>query len=134
MNDLITLFDALSDPSRLRIVNLLLTAGELCVCEIESTLGFTQTKVSRHMRYLKERGLVRARKVGRWVFYSLPPAASTRRGTILAELKSILATMELPSADRSRLPTSIRASRSRKSGTDRNTDGPHFKKRKGIQV
>jgi ArsR family transcriptional regulator len=47
MKNLASIFKALSDESRLRIYNNLLASGELCVCDIEQTLRFTQTKVSR---------------------------------------------------------------------------------------
>ncbi len=65
------IFKTLSDESRLRIYNILLSAGELCVCDIEGTLGFTQTKVSRHLAFLRRAGLVKDRKQGLWMLYSL---------------------------------------------------------------
>ncbi len=65
------IFKTLSDESRLRIYNILLSAGELCVCDIETTLGFTQTKVSRHLAFLRRAGLVNDRKQGLWMLYSL---------------------------------------------------------------
>ncbi|HLF15228.1 MAG TPA: metalloregulator ArsR/SmtB family transcription factor [Bacteroidota bacterium] len=103
MKTLVTLFGALSDPSRLRILNLLLESGDLCVCDIERTLNFTQTKVSRHMRYLRRAGLVRARKSGRWVVYSLGRPKSAERGSVLSSLRSILITNAAARADRAAL-------------------------------
>jgi ArsR family transcriptional regulator len=73
MRTLATTFTALSDPARLRIFNLLLAGGTLCVCDLQDVLGFTQTKVSRHMRCLRRAGIVKTRKKGRWVYYSLAP-------------------------------------------------------------
>jgi ArsR family transcriptional regulator len=70
MKNLAFIFKALSDESRLRIYNILLASGELCVCDIEQTLRFTQTKVSRHLAYLKRAGLVKDRKQGLWMLYS----------------------------------------------------------------
>lgn len=64
------LFKALSDETRLRIVALL-SKRELCVCQLEWTLGLTQAKVSRHLTVLKNAGLVKDRREGLWVFYSL---------------------------------------------------------------
>ena len=49
MKELAAVFKALADEARLRILNLLFRTGELCVCDIEATTGFTQTKVSRHL-------------------------------------------------------------------------------------
>jgi ArsR family transcriptional regulator len=96
MNHLSALFKALSDDTRLRILNLLLEAGELCVCDIESTLGCTQTKISRHMGYLRRAGLTRDRKSGRWVFYSLSSAGDRR--ILLRTLRKLLA--GAPAAER----------------------------------
>lgn len=71
MHDLARVFKALSDESRLRILNLLFFSGELCVCDIESVMGFTQTKVSRHLSYLRRAGLVEDRRQGFWMLYSI---------------------------------------------------------------
>ena len=71
MEPLAKVFKALSVEPRLRIINLLMHSGELCVCDIEAVLGCTQTKVSRHLAYLKRAGLVDDRKKGLWMLYSL---------------------------------------------------------------
>ena len=64
-------FHALSDPLRIRVLELLRTQ-ELCVCELCEYLGgITQSKLSFHLKTLKEAGLVRARQDGRWIYYSL---------------------------------------------------------------
>ena len=62
-------FKALSEEPRVRILNLLLNHGELCISDIEQVLDFTQTKTSRHMTYLKYAGIVGYRKSGQWIFY-----------------------------------------------------------------
>jgi ArsR family transcriptional regulator len=69
------LFRALSDKTRLRILNLLLS-GELCVCDLVSVLGIPQPTASRHLAYLRRAGLVTGRKDGVWCYYQLAPAAS----------------------------------------------------------
>ena len=63
-------FKALADRTRLRIIGLL-TAGEICVCDIYESLGLPQPTVSRHLAYLRRTGLVEARKDGLWVHYRL---------------------------------------------------------------
>lgn len=63
-------FKALADPTRLRIV-VLLTAGELCVCDILAVLHLPQSTVSRQLAILKSAGLVADRRAGRWVHYRL---------------------------------------------------------------
>jgi ArsR family transcriptional regulator len=63
-----TLFKTLSDPTRLRLLNLL-ACGETCVCELTDTLRVVQPKVSRHLARLKRAGLVDARRDGKWMHY-----------------------------------------------------------------
>lgn len=65
-----TLFKALGDATRLRILGLLLT-GEVCVCDIHETLKITQPKASRHLAYLRRAGLVETRREGLWIHYRL---------------------------------------------------------------
>lgn len=69
MKNIVDVLKALSDETRLRIINLLYTK-ELCVCDIVETLKITQTKASRHLQYLKNAGLVEDRKHAQWVYYS----------------------------------------------------------------
>ena len=65
-----TLFKALADSTRLRILGLLLD-GEVCVCHIHESLGLPQPKISRHLAYLRRAGLVETRRDGLWVHYRL---------------------------------------------------------------
>lgn len=72
MEKYVDLYKALSDKMRLRIMRVLCQANqELCVCEIMDSLNESQYNVSRHLKILKNSGLVQERKEGRWVFYSL---------------------------------------------------------------
>jgi ArsR family transcriptional regulator len=69
-------FKALSDPSRVSIVNRLAGADAVCVCDFIGTLGLSQPTVSHHLKVLREAGLVEvARKRGTWVYYRLVPEA-----------------------------------------------------------
>lgn len=63
-------FKALSDTTRLRILGLL-TLREMCVCEVMVALDLTQPTASHHLRILENVGLVKDRKEGKWVFYSI---------------------------------------------------------------
>ena len=66
------LFATLADPSRARIVHLLAIArDELCVCDIALVLGMSVSALSHQLRFLRERGAVERRKVGRIVYYRL---------------------------------------------------------------
>lgn len=64
-------FKALGDPTRIRIVRMLAEGGEVCVCTIVEELGMGQSAVSFHMNKLKHAGLLRARREGQWIHYSL---------------------------------------------------------------
>lgn len=62
-------FKALSDESRIRILNLIYQKEEMCISDLEHILDFTQTKTSRHITYLKNSGILNVRKQDQWVFY-----------------------------------------------------------------
>ncbi len=70
------IFKAMSDPCRLKIL-LLLKEGELCVCEIMIGLDRPQSTTSHHLSILKDAGLIRERKDGRWSRYRLSEGAVT---------------------------------------------------------
>lgn len=69
--DYASLFKALCEPVRLRIVCLILERGELCVCDIVDALDLSQSVVSRHLAYLRNADLLAARRDGVWVYYQL---------------------------------------------------------------
>jgi ArsR family transcriptional regulator len=75
MKDIVNIFKALADPTRLRIV-LLLRRRELCVCELMAVLGMEQSRVSRHMRVLREAGIAEDVREGRWIIYRVPEEAN----------------------------------------------------------
>jgi ArsR family transcriptional regulator len=68
---LVQIYQCLCDETRLRILHLL-QAGELCVCHFQEILNEPQVKISKHLAYLRKRGLVEARKEANWVIYRLP--------------------------------------------------------------
>ncbi|MCX5969806.1 MAG: metalloregulator ArsR/SmtB family transcription factor [Cyanobacteria bacterium] len=68
------LLKALADPLRLRVIEAL-GRGERCVCELTDELGLAQSKLSFHLRVLKDAGLLEAREEGRWIYYRLEPTA-----------------------------------------------------------
>ena len=70
------LFHALSDETRLGIVDML-RGGEQCVCDLQTDLDAAQSRLSFHLRVLKEAGVVTDRKEGRWSYYSIVPEALT---------------------------------------------------------
>ncbi len=70
MKALVQFFRAVSEETRLRIVMLLLR-GELCVCDLMAILDEPQSKLSRHLAYLKHSGIVSSKRAGVWMHYSL---------------------------------------------------------------
>src|SRR5919202_4410782 len=69
-----TLFHALSDETRLAVLEML-RDGERCVCDLQEALDAAQSRLSFHLKVLKEAGLVTDRKEGRWSYYTLVPDA-----------------------------------------------------------
>src|SRR5689334_11492218 len=78
-------FHALSDETRLEIVRLL-SHGERCVCELQEVLGAAQSRLSFHLKILKDARLVTDRRDGRWVYYALNGATLDE----IAELSSAM--------------------------------------------
>jgi ArsR family transcriptional regulator len=77
------LFKALSDPVRLRLLNLLDQNREVCVCHLHLALDLPQPTVSRHLSYLRKTALVATRKQGLWVYYRLAkPSGRLHRALI----------------------------------------------------
>jgi ArsR family transcriptional regulator len=64
-------FQSLADPTRLRLLNLLLQTGEICVCELADALRVPQYNVSRHLQILARAGLLEDRRVGKWIYYRI---------------------------------------------------------------
>jgi ArsR family transcriptional regulator len=87
--DLVRLFAALADSTRLRLLNLM-RGREVCVCYFVEILQQSQPKVSRHLAYLRNAGIVRARRDGRWMHYSIQRPEDAAAASILdAILKSL---------------------------------------------
>jgi ArsR family transcriptional regulator, arsenate/arsenite/antimonite-responsive transcriptional repressor len=69
--ELVKIYECFCDRTRLRMLNLL-ARGPLCVCHFQEILGEPQVKISKHLAYLKTRGLVEARREANWMIYHLP--------------------------------------------------------------
>lgn len=67
------LFKCLADDTRTKITLLIVSQGELCVCELTAALDLNQPKISRHLALLRSAGLLMDRRQGQWVYYSLHP-------------------------------------------------------------
>jgi ArsR family transcriptional regulator len=83
------LFKALGDPARVRIVNLLATAGEpVCACDLYGPLGLSQPTVSHHLKRLTEAGLLEREQRGKWAYFSLQRDAVEKLAAV-ADLKGV---------------------------------------------
>jgi len=78
---------ALSDETRLQLLELL-TDGEQCVCDLTDALKSSQSRLSFHLKTLKEAGLLQDRREGRWVYYSLEPVALEELRELLQSIKA----------------------------------------------
>ena len=85
MEDLIKATKALSDETRLRILNVLLER-ECCVCEMMQALDISQSRASRNLGLLQDAGFLKARRDGVWIVYSIDWQTANRYATSLAKL------------------------------------------------
>ena len=82
----VALFHALSDETRLAILELL-RDGERCVCELTDALDVAQSRLSFHLRVLRDAGLVSDRRDGRWIYYTAERSVFTEAESLLAEFR-----------------------------------------------
>ena len=76
-------FKALSDPTRVAIINSLSAADEVCVCNLTATFDLSQPTISHHLKILREAGLVESSRRGTWAYYRLvPEAVAALRGAL----------------------------------------------------
>jgi ArsR family transcriptional regulator, arsenate/arsenite/antimonite-responsive transcriptional repressor len=100
--DMVRLFAALADRTRLRLLNLM-DGREVCVCYFVEILKQGQPKVSRHLAYLRNAGVVSARREGKWMHYSIERPGDARASAVLdATLLSLKSDREMQ-ADLARL-------------------------------
>lgn len=101
------IYKSVADETRVRILLLLATNTELCVCDLMASLNLPQSTVSRHLSYLKNAGWLDDRRSGTWMHYSLTHTPSTTHQDILASLVTTLATSSEHLADQQRLATNL---------------------------
>jgi len=96
MSTLANRFKALSEDVRLQILALIVQHGELCVCEVERFLEISQSKASRHLRYLLNAGLLEDHRDGLWVYYRLADPDSETDRQFLDGVRILLAGVPTP--------------------------------------
>ncbi|WP_411082732.1 ArsR/SmtB family transcription factor [Streptomyces sp. cmx-18-6] len=84
--ELASVFKALGDPVRLRLLSMIASrrGGEVCVCDLTPAFDLSQPTISHHLKLLKQAGLVASERRGTWVYYRLVPEATDRLATGLA--------------------------------------------------
>jgi ArsR family transcriptional regulator len=100
--DLALLFAALSDRTRLRLLNLM-DGREVCVCYFVEILGQSQPKISRHLAYLRGAGVVAARREGKWMHYRIVVPSHAGAATILRDALAAVKEEKAMQADLARL-------------------------------
>jgi ArsR family transcriptional regulator, arsenate/arsenite/antimonite-responsive transcriptional repressor len=91
--DLASLFKAVADPLRLRLLSLIACheGGESCVCELTGAFEVSAPAVSYHLRILREAGLISSERRGTWVYYRVSPAVMARMSAVLLPAPAVLA-------------------------------------------
>lgn len=108
MKDIVKIFKALADPTRFRIM-LLLRRRDLCVCELMYVLEMEQSRVSHHMRVLRDAGIAEDVREGRWIIYRVPDGARGLLDALLAgALKECIEATPEAAGDASRLEACLK--------------------------
>jgi ArsR family transcriptional regulator len=100
--DLPQFFQALGDSTRLRLLNLM-REQEVCVCYFVEILGGPQPKISRHLAYLRNAGIVSARREGKWMHYRIEMPPHCGAAQVLRQTLDVLREDKAMQADRARL-------------------------------
>ncbi len=103
MDFTLRILKALADKNRLRVVLALEKAGEMCACQITELLQVRGATVSRHCNLLVNAGLLKSRKEGRWMFYSVDPQVYTRHRELFDWLHQQVASCPDLRADQEKL-------------------------------
>jgi ArsR family transcriptional regulator len=90
MRTVAAVFKALSDETRLAMLGLLLSEDELCVCDFVEVLSVTQSKASRHLRYLVNAGLLQDRREAVWVHFRIAESLGVIQDAVLSGLRQML--------------------------------------------
>jgi ArsR family transcriptional regulator len=109
LDALTSVFAALADPTRLRILSLL-ADEEICVCHIHASLDVPQPTASRHLAYLRNAGLVEARREGVWMHYRLAKIENPVIASVVKAALHALTHTTIAAKDEKRLQVALKAS------------------------
>ena len=94
MDNFLQTIGAINDETRLRILNFINTYNEVCVCDIENSFSMIQSRISRHLKILKDAGFLKVDRRGRWAYYSIRTPLDDFRQSILKEISYL--NLEIP--------------------------------------
>ena len=97
MENFLKTISSLNDETRLKIVRFINENGEVCVCDIENSFDMIQSRVSRHLKILKEAGFLKVDRKGRWAYYSIRNPLDIFRQNILKEISYL--ELDIPKLD-----------------------------------
>ena len=86
---------SVNDDTRIQILNFINQNNKVCVCDIENAFNMIQSRISRHLKILKEGGFLKVERRGRWAYYSIRSPLDAFRKAILEEVKYL--ELEVPS-------------------------------------
>ena len=89
MDDFLKTVAALNDETRVLILRFFDKYGALCVCDLQASLGMIQSRLSRHLKILKEAGFLRVDRKGTWAYYSIRSPLDRFRGEALKEIRHL---------------------------------------------
>jgi len=94
MNTFLQTIGALNDETRLKILRFIDENGAVCVCDIEVAFEMIQSRISRHLKILKDAGFLKVKRKGRWAYYSIRSPLDVFRQNILKEISYL--EMDIP--------------------------------------
>jgi ArsR family transcriptional regulator len=97
MDIFLKIISSLNDETRLKILRFINENDEVCVCNIENSFKMIQSRISRHLRILKEAGFLKVDRKGRWAYYSIRKPLDKFRQNILEEISYL--ELDIPKLD-----------------------------------
>jgi len=94
MEDFLKTIGSINDETRLKILRFININGRVCVCNIEEAFGMIQSRISRHLKILKDGGFLKVERDGRWAYYSIRTPLDIFRQNILQEISYL--DMDIP--------------------------------------
>ena len=89
MDDFLKTVAALNDETRVLLLRFFDTNGQLCVCDLQASLGMIQSRLSRHLKILKEAGFLRVERKGTWAYYSIRTPLDRFRSEAIEEIRHL---------------------------------------------